>query len=204
MIASVDHACFERDHGVVLRDICFSVRAGERVALVGANGAGKSSLLRLLAGVEQATSGAVRPVPSGSGYVPQSAGESLFPWFSVLKNVAMPRLAVGLADALEVARERLRQIAPSVSPERRAAALSGGEKQAVAIARALAAPGPIVLADEPFSALAAATRPDVRRAMSAALGDRALVLVTHDLADAAALGARVIQLVDGQLAEVRS
>lgn len=203
LIAAVSGASLARGHGVVLHDVTLSVRAGERIALVGPNGAGKSSLLRLLAGLTPATSGEVTAAPKGSGYVPQAAGESLFPWFPVLKNVALPRLVAGLADALEVARGHLHRLAPTLAPDRRAVALSGGEQQLVSLARALTAPGPIVFADEPFSSLAPGTRERVRDAVGQALGGRALVLVTHDLADAEALGARVLEVVDGRLTGAR-
>jgi ABC-type nitrate/sulfonate/bicarbonate transport system ATPase subunit len=198
-LAAARHVAFDRAHGPVLRDVSLAVAQGERIALVGENGAGKSSLLRLLAGLERPTRGEVQAAPRGSGYVPQAVADSLFPWRSVLQNAAMPRLVAGLADALEVAREHLRRVAPGLSPDRRAGALSGGEKQALAIARALTAPGPLVLADEPFSSLAPEARVAVRLEVASALGARALILVTHDVADAEALGARVFILADGAL-----
>jgi ABC-type nitrate/sulfonate/bicarbonate transport system ATPase subunit len=195
---------FSRAHGEVLRDVSLEVQAGHRVALVGENGAGKTTLLRLLAGLEAPASGVIQAAPRGSGYVPQTAGDSLFPWRSVLRNAALPRLVAGLDDALEVARQRLSAVAPGLVPSRLAAALSGGERQLLAIARALCAPGPLVLADEPFSALAPDTRQTVLRAFDAGLEGRALVLVTHERADAAALGARVFRLADGVLHEASS
>jgi ABC-type nitrate/sulfonate/bicarbonate transport system ATPase subunit len=198
-LAAARHVAFDRAHGPVLRDVSLAVSQGERIALVGENGAGKSSLLRLLAGLERPTRGQVQTAPEGSGYVPQAIAESLFPWRSVLQNAAMPRLVAGLGDALEIAREHLRRVAPNLVPERRAGTLSGGEKQALAIARALTAPGPLVLADEPFSSLAPEARAAVRQEVSAALGARALLLVTHDVADAEALGARVFVLAGGTL-----
>ncbi|GMU58705.1 MAG: hypothetical protein AMXMBFR34_04680 [Myxococcaceae bacterium] len=199
-LAAARHVAFARAHGAVLHDVSLTVSQGERVALVGQNGSGKSSLLRLLLGLERPSGGEVQAAPVGSGYVPQAVADSLFPWRSVLQNAAMPRLVAGLGDALEVAREHLRRVAPNLPPERRAGSLSGGEKQALAIARALTAPGPVVLADEPFSALAPEARSAVRREMSSALGGRALILVTHDMTDAEALGASVLRLTDGTLA----
>lgn len=201
MIAGARHAFLERRHGPVLRDVCLAVDAGERLALVGANGAGKTSLLRLLAGFERPTRGAVTVAPLGSGFVPQASADGLFPWFSALENVAMPRLVARLADAREVARRCLAVVAPRLDGSRRTGRLSGGEQQLVSIARALASPGPLVLADEPFASLAPGTRDEVRRAVAAALEGRALVLVTHDLEDARALGARVLRVDDGRLVE---
>lgn len=199
MIAALEHVSLDRAGGPVLQDVSLRLSAGERIALVGENGAGKTSLLRLLAGLERPTRGEVQPVPRGSGYVPQASGEHVFPWFSVVRNVAMPRLIAGDAGALERARAVLRRIAPGLESRRTARGLSGGEAQALSIARALIAPGPVVLADEPFSALAPEARVELRRAVSEGLGARALVLVTHDLEDAIALGARVFRLVSGRL-----
>lgn len=199
MIASLHEVTLERAQLPVLREVTLRLGAGERIALVGENGAGKTSVLRVLAGLEHATRGAVHVTPPGTGYVPQAAGESLFPWFPVLRNVAMPRLMAGDRQALEVARAHLRRVAPTVEPERTARGLSGGEAQAVAIARALTAPGPAVLADEPFSALDPQARAQLRQALSDGLAGRALVLVTHDEEDALALGARIYRLTCGRL-----
>jgi ABC-type nitrate/sulfonate/bicarbonate transport system ATPase subunit len=192
-LASAESVTVSRDGRAVLRGFSLSLAFGERVALLGPNGAGKTTLLRVLAGLQPAE-GRVQPVPKGCGYVPQAVAEHLFPWFSVERNVAMPRLLDGRADAFDEARRLLARLAPSVDRHRRAGRLSGGEKQAVAIARALAAPGPLVLADEPFSALSVAARQQVREAMREELRDRALLLVTHDPADAEALCTRVVRL----------
>ena len=199
MIAALEHVSLERAGRSVLRDVSLRIAAGERIALVGENGAGKTSLLRLLAGLEVPTRGEVQPVPPGSGYVPQASGEHVFQWFSVVRNVAMPRLIAGDPTALEQARELLRRIAPGLERRRTSRGLSGGEAQALSIARALLAPGPMVLADAPFAALALDARTDLRRALSEGLGARALVLVTHEVEDAVALGARVFRLCDGRL-----
>lgn len=202
MIAALEQVTLERRGVPVLREVTLRWRAGERIALVGANGAGKTSLLRLLAGLERPTRGAVHPLQPGAGYVTQGVSESLFPWFSVLRNVAMPRLISGDPQALTAARVQLQRVAPALSPERSARGLSGGEAQAIALARALTAPGPAVLADEPFSSLAPGARAQLRAALSAGLDGRALLLVTHEEEDAVALGARLLRLADGRLEPV--
>src|SRR5690606_30351501 len=91
VIASLEHVWLERGRGAVLRGVTLRLGAGERLAVVGANGAGKTTLLRLLAGLEAPARGLVLPVERGSGWVPQAPAEHLFPWFSPLRNVAMPR-----------------------------------------------------------------------------------------------------------------
>lgn len=202
MIAALESVSFDRAQVPVLREVTLRLFAGDRIALVGENGAGKTSLLRLLAGLETPLCGAVHVTPGGTGYIPQAAGEHLFPWFTVVRNVAMPRLIAGDPDALEVARTHLKRVAPTLEPGRAARGLSGGEAQAVCLARALAAPGPAVLADEPFSALHPSARAQLRQALSDGLGGRALLLVTHDVEDAVALGARIFRLASGRLEAV--
>ena len=88
MIAELRSVSFSRASRPIVRDVSLRIAEGERLALAGPNGAGKSTLLRLIAGLEAPTRGECQPVPKGCGYVPQSPGASLFPWFSVLRNVA--------------------------------------------------------------------------------------------------------------------
>ncbi|HXX67039.1 MAG TPA: ATP-binding cassette domain-containing protein, partial [Polyangiaceae bacterium] len=132
-------------------------------------------------------------------YVPQAYAESLFPWFSVLRNVAMPLLVAGRKDAYDAAHALARRILPGIDPRRRAGHLSGGEKQATALARALASPGALVVADEPFSAISASNRDRLRRALRDELGDRALLLVSHDAEDVAELCERTVHLSAGRI-----
>jgi len=185
----------------MLRDATLSLRAGDRVALVGPNGAGKTTLVRVLLGLTPPADGTVQRAAPGVGYVPQGYAESLFPWFSLLRNVAMPRLVARRQDAYKTALALAERVLPGVDPQRRAGRLSGGEKQATALARALASPGDLVIADEPFSAIAASSRERLRRALREELGGRALLLVTHDAADVADLCERTVRLVDGRTAE---
>jgi ABC-type Mn2+/Zn2+ transport system ATPase subunit len=192
-----------RDHPM-LRDASLRLHAGDRVALVGPNGAGKSTLVRVLLGLTPAAEGTVQRAAAGVGYVPQGYAESLFPWFSVLRNVAMPRLVARREDAYDVARVLAGQILPGIDLRRRAGRLSGGEKQATALARALASPGDLVIADEPFSAIAALRREPLRQVLREQLGGRALLLVTHDAADVKDLCDRTVRLVDGCTVEARA
>jgi ABC-type nitrate/sulfonate/bicarbonate transport system ATPase subunit len=186
----------------MLREASLSLRAGDRVALVGPNGAGKSTLVRVLLGLTAPAEGNVQRAAAGVGYVPQAYAESLFPWFSVLRNVAMPRLVSRREDAYDTARALADRILPGVDPRRRAGRLSGGEKQATALARALASPGGnLVIADEPFSAIAASSRERLHRALREELGGRALLLVTHDAGDVADLCERTVRLIDGRTVE---
>jgi ABC-type nitrate/sulfonate/bicarbonate transport system ATPase subunit len=202
----------------ILREASFDLHAGERVALIGANGAGKSTLLRVLLGLVPPAEGTVQRTAAGVGYVPQGYAESLFPWFSVLRNIAMPRLVTtahvstvrgpargrAVADAYETARALAKRVLPDVDPVRRAGRLSGGEKQATALARALASRGDLVIADEPFSAISASSREHLRHVLREELRGRALLLVTHDAADAADLCDRTVRLAGGHTVECSS
>jgi ABC-type Mn2+/Zn2+ transport system ATPase subunit len=201
IVAALDRVrVLGRDHPM-LREATLSLRAGDRVGLVGPNGAGKSTLVRVLLGLTPPTDGNVHRAATGVGYVPQGYAESLFPWFSVLRNVAMPRLVTRRQGAYDAARALAERVLPGVDPRRRAGRLSGGEKQATALARALASPGDLVIADEPFSAIAASSRERLRRALREELGGRALLLVTHDAGDVADLCERTVRLVDGRTVE---
>lgn len=161
------------------------IHAGERVALLGPNGAGKSTALRALAGL---ASDRPSPLSRRVAYVPQDFGASLLPWRTARANVAL----CGAPDACVWAAVPLGEHALGRRPD----ALSGGERQLVAIARALATPADALLLDEPFSALAASTRAAVRDALRAWIEARraTLVLVTHDVDDALALADRALVL----------
>lgn len=201
IVAALDRVSVLGGDRPMLREASLSLRAGERVALLGPNGAGKSTLVRVLLGLTAPAKGTVQRAAPGVGCVPQAYAESLFPWFSVLRNVAMPLLVARREDAYDRARSLADRILPGVDPGRRAGRLSGGEKQATALARALASPGDLVIADEPFSAIAASSRERLRRALREELGARALLLVTHDEGDVVDLCERTVRVIDGRTVE---
>src|SRR5258708_25033432 len=107
IVAALDRVGVFHGARPMLLEASLSVRAGDRVALVGPNGAGKSTLVRVLLGLTPPTEGTVQRAAAGLGYVPQAYAESLFPWFSVLRNVAMPRLVARREDACDAARARV-------------------------------------------------------------------------------------------------
>jgi ABC-type sulfate/molybdate transport systems ATPase subunit len=184
--------------------------ADETVAVLGRSGSGKSSLLRTVAGLERPHSGrialdgelwldtaqGVRLLAEQRrvGYVPQDYG--LFPHLTAAANV---RFAAGRnrADLLE-------RFGVSHLADARPAALSGGERQRVALARALAREPKVLLLDEPFAALDAITRLQVRDELAGALRELGLpaLLVTHAFEDAVAVGHRIAVLDDGRLVQL--
>ena len=187
----------------VLKGVNFSVREGEKVAIIGRSGAGKSTLLNILGGLLKPTSGVVTR-PKNFGFVFQSY--HLMPELTVLENVLLPtmsRRAAALATRAGSearARDLLEQVGLGKRLDHLPAELSGGERQRVALARALVTDPSLVLADEPTGNLDAMTGADILRILSELSGDgkTALVMVTHSPA-AAAVCDRTLTLVDGVL-----
>ncbi len=188
-----------------LRDLTFTVAAGELVCLVGPSGCGKTTLLRCVAGLLDPTGGTVRvggtPVagpPPGLAVVFQEYGRSLFPWMSVRDNVELPlrQKKVPRARRRELVAEALSAVGLDGSESAYPWQLSGGMQQRVAIARAVAYEPAILLMDEPFAAVDAQTRADLEdlvRALWQRLGVT-ILFVTHDIDEAVYLGQRVLTL----------
>lgn len=184
---------------VVLDQLDLHVAPGEFVALLGPSGCGKSTLLNLIAGILRpvagrvAIDGAVVEGPNpGCGIVFQQ--HSLFPWMSVLENVAFGPRMLGHADPISAARTFLALVGLERHAKAWPARLSGGMQQRVGIARALAIYPPVLLMDEPFGALDAQTR-SMMQAELLKLWDRfktTVVFVTHDIEEAIYLADRVV------------
>ncbi len=177
----------------VLREVDLTIEPGELVCVVGASGSGKSTLLALLAGLEQPTSGSVE-VACGAALMFQEP--ALFPWLSARGNVelAMRLSGVGRHERHERAEELLRLVHLGGWGDSAVHELSGGMRQRVALARALAQERDVLLMDEPFAALDAATRDllhDELERVWLSTG-RTVVLITHDVGEAVRLGRRVL------------
>ncbi|WP_088288505.1 ABC transporter ATP-binding protein [Kineosporia sp. A_224] len=188
-----------------LRDITFSVAAGELVCLVGPSGCGKTTLLKCLAGLLGPTGGEVRVEgrsvngpPPGMAVVFQEYGRSLFPWMTVAQNVELPlrHKGHGRAERRRLVTGALADVGLAHTPDAYPWQLSGGMQQRVAIARALAYEPHVMLMDEPFAAVDAQTRADLEDLIRT-LWDRTGVttlFVTHDIDEAVYLGERVVVL----------
>ena len=185
----------------VLDRLDLRITPGEFVALVGPSGCGKSTLLSVLAGLLEPDSGAVlidgAPSPARLGaltLMPQS--DALMPWRTVLDNVVVaPRLAgAGRDEAAAGARATLARFGLAGFEDHYPHALSGGMRQRVALARTLLGGAQAWLLDEPFGALDALTRADLRGVLAAAWEqDRpTTLLVTHDIDEAVLLADRVL------------
>lgn len=196
---------FRGDDGrtvLALQDISLGIASGEFVSIIGPSGCGKSTLLNILAGLDVPTAGNVwfggHVTTAGErlgqvGLMPQR--DLLLPWRTALGNAIaglevrhMPR-----AKAMAQARELFARFGLADFAQTYPYALSGGMRQRVALVRSALASGPVLLLDEPFGALDALTRADLRRWLLEAwqtLG-KTLVLVTHDVDEALLLSDRV-------------
>jgi ABC-type sulfate/molybdate transport systems ATPase subunit len=215
-ILSVADVRHRRGGREVLRVDRLEIGAGERLGLLGLNGAGKTSLLRLLAGIDEPTVGEVRVdgVPTSHGgpalrrrlaYAPQ---RPVLLSTTVRHNVELPLRYRRAPRAIRrsVAAAALARLGVEHLAERPAQALSGGEAQRVSLARALAcAPGALLL-DEPAAGLDTPTRAAFFADVERALDDRAttVVLVSHRAEEVLALADRVAVLVAGELRQTAS
>jgi NitT/TauT family transport system ATP-binding protein len=188
-----------------VRDLTFTVDAGELVCLVGPSGCGKTTLLKCMGGLLTPTAGEVRLAgrkvsepPPGMAFVFQEYGRSLFPWMRVADNVELPLKQKSLTKSRR--RELVTDALESVDLTEAAGAypwqLSGGMQQRVAIARALAYEPDVLLMDEPFAAVDAQTRADLEDLVRRLWRERGITIlfVTHDIDEAVYLGERVIVL----------
>ncbi len=190
---------------VVLQDFSFEVGAGEFVSIVGRSGVGKTTLLRLLAGLVEPDPDSVvkfwgRPVngpPQRASVVFQDSSRALLPWRSVARNVALPlegHLPRDERDA-RVARS-LEVVGLAAHADKRPSALSGGMQQRVQIARALVTDPHALLMDEPFGSLDALTTEVLEDELLRvhAQAGCSVVFVTHDIDQAVYLSDRVVVL----------
>ncbi|HDR0632828.1 lipoprotein-releasing ABC transporter ATP-binding protein LolD [Pasteurella multocida] len=202
----------------VLKDVSFSMQAGELVAIVGSSGSGKSTLLHVLGGLDQPTSGEVfiqnqslQKINANQlaqlrnqylGFVYQF--HHLMADFSALENVMMPMLISkqNKSEAKDRAEKMLTAVGLSHRISHRPSALSGGERQRVAIARSLVNHPALVLADEPTGNLDRKTTESIFDLIKQLNQEQniAFLLVTHDLALAEKLSRRLV-MQDGVLRE---
>jgi len=190
----------------VLEDVSFSVDRDEFICLVGPSGCGKSTMLRIIAGLEKADSGEIlfhgQPQTSPSPKITmifQLFG--LFPWKTALENVEVPLEVLGVKKEarVETARSYLRMVGLEGFENTYPHELSGGMKQRVGIARALALQPEVLLMDEPFSSLDELTAKTLRELVLEIWRDPSLptntfVMVSHNVEEAVYMADRVIVL----------
>jgi putative ABC transport system ATP-binding protein len=200
----------------VLQDIMLQVQAGEFVSVVGPSGSGKSTLLNMITGIDRPTSGEV--IVGGQAVHALSENQlarwrgrhtgvifqffQLLPTLTVLENVMLPMDFCGVyrrRERKERALHLLEQVGVVHHAHKLPNALSGGEQQRTAIARALANDPPIILADEPSGNLDTATAVEVFALFERLVAQgKTLIVVTHDMS-LSSRAQRVLHLLDGRL-----
>jgi len=186
----------------VLKAIDLDIPAGQFVAIVGRSGGGKTTLLRLAAGLDAPTSGELTisgmPLAGLHGGVRLLFQDArLLPWQTVIGNVGIARTP----KWREAAREALADVGLADRENDWPAILSGGQRQRVALARALVSKPGVLLLDEPYGALDALTRVEMHQLTERIWQEHRFttILITHDVAEAVALADRVLVLRDGQI-----
>ncbi|MDR6788304.1 putative ABC transport system ATP-binding protein [Sphingomonas sp. BE138] len=198
----------------ILHGVDLTVETGDTVALLGASGSGKSSLMAVLAGLERPTAGEVHVAGLDFTTLDEDAlavarrgrigivlqAFHLLPTMTALENVAVPLELAGASDAFERAREELTAVGLAHRTGHYPAQLSGGEQQRVAIARALVARPALLFADEPTGNLDTTTGAAIMDLLFARAGEAGttMLVITHDRALAARC-ARVVELADGRI-----
>jgi putative ABC transport system ATP-binding protein len=198
----------------ILRGVDLSVNAGEAIGIVGPSGSGKTSLLMLIAGLERATTGTLEVAGTSLtdknedalaafrrdtiGIIFQSF--HLIPTMTALENVSVPLEFRGVANAMEVAEEKLNRVGLAHRLTHYPGQLSGGEQQRVAIARALASGARILLADEPTGNLDQETGEQIIKLLFELKEQESasLLLITHDRALAKRCD-RIAEVRDGRI-----
>ena len=189
-----------------VQDITFEVQAGEFVSVVGPTGCGKSSLLNVVAGLLPLAQGSVRTAGRAVSTVNRDCGymfqvDALLPWRTALDNVLLGPILHGTsrAEARSVARQWLARVGLAGFEDRYPHQLSGGQRKRVAMAQVLVNHPPILLMDEPFSALDVKTRALMEQELLTLWAEQqaTVLFVTHDLEEAIALSDRVLLLTAG-------
>src|ERR1700730_9585949 len=198
----------------VLKDVTFAIEKAEFVTIIGHSGCGKTTLLNIVAGLERSTTGGVlleeREVNEpGPDRAVVFQNHSLLPWLTVYDNVrlAVDKVFGGVksrAERRDWVMHNLELVQMAHARDKRPAEISGGMKQRVGLARALAMEPKVLLLDEPFGALDALTRAHLQDSVMAIhqkLGNTAL-MITHDVDEAVLLSDRIVMMTNGPSAHI--
>ncbi len=195
-------------------DLSMETESGELLTLLGPSGAGKTTILKLVAGLLRPTAGDIRfddrsvltEPPEKRRAVLMLQGPSLFPYMSATDNAAFALLVRGVARSQARARgeEMLTKVGLAGLGSRRPSELSGGQQQRVALARALLAEPRLLLFDEPLANLDPEMRADMRDLIRESHRERAIttIFVTHDQEEAVEIGDRIALVFDGRLEQL--
>lgn len=189
----------------MMEDLSFSVEDGEFVSIIGASGCGKSTIFRLINGLEKPQKGEIlvdgKPIASlkqYSAFMPQK--DLLFPWRTIEKNICLPMELAGVPQKEQEARCRdvLEQVGLLDYMKKYPKDLSGGMKQRVSFARTLLSGADMLLLDEPFSALDYLTRVEMQEWLLHQWEhyDKTILFITHDVEEAVFLSQNIFVIQD--------
>jgi nitrate/nitrite transport system ATP-binding protein len=198
---------------VVLNGIDMTIGKQEYVSVIGHSGCGKSTLMRIVAGLEKATSGLVtlegkairKP---GAERMMVFQGYALLPWLTVRENIRMAVDEVfktaSQSDRISIVNQHIDMVKLTAAVDKYPHELSGGMKQRVGVARALATRPKMLLLDEPFGALDALTRPKLQQDVLEIWGQhpQAVMMITHDVDEAIFMSDRVVMMTNGPSATI--
>ena len=179
--------------------ISFTMQAGSWTCMLGPSGVGKTTILRLIAGLESeiVLDGRIELKEGGrlTGQISlMSQTDNLLPWLNATENVVLGSRLRGEKPNYDKANALIEKVGLIDHRKKKPYALSGGQRQRVALARTLMEERPIVLLDEPFSALDARVRAEMQELAAQHLQGKTILLVTHDPAEAARLGESILVL----------
>ena len=181
-----------KGEGILIDNISFSLEKNEFLSIVGSSGCGKSTIIKLIAGIEKADTGNISGL--STGYMPQK--DLLLPWRTVLENILLPVELdkKSLAEGKEKAEEYLKKLNLYGYKDKLPHELSGGMRQRVSFLRTLLTEADILLLDEPFSALDAITKEYLQKWLLDTLKEfnKSIVFITHDINEALYLSDRIL------------
>jgi bicarbonate transport system ATP-binding protein len=197
----------------VLRDINLRVDAGEFVCIVGHSGCGKTTLLNMVSGFTQPTSGSVKlkgqPITApGPDRMVVFQGYALLPWLTVYENVYLAVQSVfpqkSQSEKHQIVEEHLNLVGLGEAAQKYPSQISGGMKQRVAIARALAIRPEVLILDEPFGALDAITKEELQEELLRIWDEHrcTVLMITHDIDEALFLADRLVLMTNGPAATI--
>jgi bicarbonate transport system ATP-binding protein len=197
----------------VLRDINLRVDAGEFVCIVGHSGCGKTTLLNMVSGFTQPTSGSVKlkgqPITApGPDRMVVFQGYALLPWLTVYENVYLAVQSVfpqkSQSEKHQIVEEHLNLVGLREAAQKYPPQISGGMKQRVAIARALAIRPEVLILDEPFGALDAITKEELQEELLRIWDEHrcTVLMITHDIDEALFLADRLVLMTNGPAATI--
>ena len=202
---------YEEDEEPMMTDLSFHVEDGEFVSIIGASGCGKSTIFRLINGLEKPQKGgifvngrSISEQKNYSAFMPQK--DLLLPWRTIEKNVCLPMeiMRVPEDERRKAARAALEQVGLLDYAEKFPKDLSGGMKQRVAFARTLLSGADMLLLDEPFSALDYLTRVDMQEWLLSQWQDsgKTIIFITHDVEEAVFLSKRIFVIQDRPFSKI--